>query len=158
MPALLAVVRYFSNWLVLCVRWHGDLQGWGSYLCKAEELRSLCIHKLPPGFMTRAAAEPILSVHYHSSIDLCVYDGYSVGEIYPTHCRYSVLLPLQQRDARPFQSLANEHQEMTHPDASNSLNPDDSISVWWVKVYYPPPLFHNSTCDLCWMKSLPSVN
>lgn len=79
--------------------------------------------------MTRAAAEPVLSVHYHSSIALCVYDGYWVVEIYPTHCRYSVLFHFQQRDVRPFQSSANRHQEMTHPDASAGSSPHDSGSV-----------------------------
>lgn len=92
-------------------------------------MRSLCIHKLPPGFMTRAAAEPVLSVHYHSSIALCVYDGYPVGEIYPVHCRYSRDFPLQQRHVAAFRSSANGHQEMTHPDGSDGLNLDDSSSV-----------------------------
>lgn len=99
--------------------------------------------------MTRAAAEPVLSVHYHRSIALCVYDGYSVVGIYPTHCRYALRFPSQLRDVRPFQSSSNGHLELTHPDASAGSSPDGSSSVWRVKVYCPPPLFHNSTCDLC---------
>ena len=116
-----------TGWISSRVRWDADFQGWGSHLGKAEGLRSLCIHKLLLGFMTRAAAEPVLSVHYHSSIVLCVYGGYSVGEIYPAHCRYSELFPLQQRDVRPFQSSVLRHQEMAHPDAG--LNPEDSSSA-----------------------------
>lgn len=146
---LLSIHWCFHSWLLhltsptglfsFCVRWHGHLWGWGSYLCKAEELRPVCIHKLPPGFMTRAAAEPVLSVHYHSSIALCLWRLFSwrdLSHALQIFCAFS--FTAERREA--VSGSANRHQEMTHPDASDGLNPDDSSSVWGVKVYYPPPL------------------
>lgn len=86
MPALMAVAHYVFNGRFSHIAFADTVisKAEVDYLWKREEARPLCIHKSPPGFMTRAAAEPGLSVHYHSSIAFCVYDGYPVGEIYPT--------------------------------------------------------------------------
>lgn len=88
---------------------------------------SLCIHKLLPGFMTRAAAEPVLSVHYHSSIPFCVYDGYPVDKIYPTHCTHPSDF-FQRRDVTPLWSSANTGRLVTVMPQDGS-NLDDSSSV-----------------------------
>lgn len=107
-----------------------------------EEARPLCIHKLPPGFMTRAAAEPLLSVHYHSSIAFCVYDGYPVGEIYSFASHRFSHRPTGSRKCLPPKPQTDRMQ----------------VTLKGLDESKFTGFSHNSICDLSRMKSLPSVN